>query len=146
MHPNRGISEELSVLATALGTGSSTPLATAHIKFDKCRRMQLIARFGDMAAEAIDVGIYGSSDASGTGAALIKSITQLASHASNNDNKTVTIDLAQMEVLEAKPFISGRITTGGATGGTCAMVLLGGNLRESPPESIDEAGVVQIVR
>lgn len=141
----RGINEKVGVLVAKAGTANSTPLVSSYI-LPKTRRVALIAVLGDMAAETIDVAIYRASDSSGTGAESAKAATQLAAHASNNDNGIIIIELNDDEFSESKPYLAGRAVTGGATGGPVGLVLVGMDTREDEMTSIDSSSIKEIKR
>jgi hypothetical protein len=112
--------------------------------------VQYLAIFtlGDMAAEAIDMGIQ-SVDSDGTSnAADITGLqaTQLASHASNNDNKQIVIAFDGTDLIASgKSHFRARMITGGATGGPAGCVVMAVP-RYMPAEGADLASVVQIVK
>ena len=140
------LAEETAVLTfTAAGTASSTPLVTSYVSAANAGRALLIARLGDMASETIDVAIYQGQGGS-TNAKALKAATQIAASASANDNKYVVIgvDLNDLDVDGGYTHIAGRIVTGGATGGTCSMVVLAGDLRFGPASVIDSTDVISI--
>lgn len=135
---SRSLAEELAMLAHAVGTASSTPLVTSYVSAKNFGRALLIVRTGDMAAETIDVAIYQGQGGS-TNAKSLKAATQLASHASNNDNGILLIgvDLNDLDTVNGYTHIAGRIVTGAGTGGTCTAVLLGGDVRFGPASLVD---------
>ena len=140
------MAEEIAVAAATVGTANSTPLVTSYVTAANAGRAMLIARLGDMASETIDIAIYQGQGGS-TGAKSLKAATQLAAHASNNDSKVVvvSVDLNDLDVDGGFTHIAGRCVTGGATGGTVALVLLTGDLRYAPASLVDSSDVVQIV-
>lgn len=137
------LAEEIAVLAHAVGTASSTPLVTSYVSAANAGRALLIARLGDMAAETIDIAIYQGQGGS-TNAKSLKAATQLASSAGANDAKVVVVavDLNDLDVDGGYTHIAGRIVTGAGTGGTCTIVLLGGDLRYGPAALVDSADVI----
>jgi hypothetical protein len=134
----KALAEELAFLARATGTASSTPLVTSYVSAKNFGRAILFAMTGDMAAETIDVAIYQGQGGS-TNAKSLKAATQLAAHASNNDTGIVivSVDLNDLDVANGFTHIAGRILTGGGTGGTCTMLLLGGDCRYAPASLVD---------
>lgn len=143
---NRQLAEQAAVLAIRAGTANSTPLVTPYVDVSKVESLQLVAALGDMAAEAIDVGIYQATDTSGTGAKVAKAATQLAAHATNNDNKAVVVGMRkdELDLAGGFKFVAGRAVTGGATGGACGLVLQGGGNRYGPAADIDAAAVAEV--
>jgi hypothetical protein len=107
-----------------------------------------IFQFGDMAAETIDCGIQ-SVDSDGTSnAADISGLqaTQLAAHATNNDNKQIVIAFDGTDLIASgKSHFRARAVTGNTTGGpgSCVVVAVP---RYGPAEGSDLTSVVQIVK
>lgn len=107
-----------------------------------------IFSFGDMASEALDCGIQ-SVDSDGTSnAADITALqaTQLAAHASNNDNKQIVIAFDGADLIASgKSHFRARMITGGATGGpgSCVVVAVP---RYLPAEGVDLSSVVQVIK
>lgn len=143
---NMRFTEGVALLAHKAGTVTSTQLATlgvkAHLSF---RFFALLALLSDMASETIDVRIEKCSAADGTGAAELKAATQLAAHATNNDNKAIWINLRSDELDDALPFIRGRAVTGNVTGGICSLSLFGMMERWGPITDFDVSTIVEIV-
>ncbi len=121
-------SERFEVVALGQGTASSTPLDTSvfYKLGDKNRRLVAIFILGNMANETIDCILLKASTTTGTGAASLKTSTQLAASATVNDKKIVIINLESSELLAdtAKQFVGARITTGAGTGGICSIIIL----------------------
>lgn len=143
---NKQLAEDVAVLAATQGTASSTPLVTSYADAKNVDTIMLVASLGNMAAETIDVALYQATDTSGTSAKSLKAATQLAAHATNNDNKIVVVSVRKEELDLANGFdcVAGRIVTGGATGGTCGLTVLGGDLRYGPASAVDAAEVVEV--
>lgn len=142
--------EDVAVLASKVGTASSTPLASGAADMSKFTKALVIVTFADMATETIDVKLQ-SVDADGTtnAADLVpaKAITQLASSAAANDNKAVVLGLKIEDLIPSgKRYFRALVTTGGATGGSTSITILGFGARYSPATDFDNALVVQIVR
>ncbi len=139
--------ENNAVLVGATGTANSTPLVTSYVNAKHCGEITLIARLGDMASETIDIALYQASDSGGTGAKSLKAATQLAASAGGNDNSYVVITARadELDVDNGFEHVAGRIVTGGATGGTVHMTVLGSDLRYQPASLVDAAAVLQIV-
>ena len=144
---NSLLSERVAVLASKTAACTSVAaLQTTPVKVaPNFRRCALVALTGDMAAETIDVSIHQATLVDLTGDASLKAATQLAAHATNNDNKCIIINLRQSEIVAAKPFISGYAITGSTTGGVMSLTLLGIDERHGPLSSFDSAAVVEIV-
>lgn len=96
------------------------------IDMSKYERAMAVFALGDMAAETIDCAIY-TCDSAGSNGAAFKSASQLAAHASNNDNKQIVIEVDGDDLAEggtnANRYIMARMVTGGSTGGAaCCLV------------------------
>jgi hypothetical protein len=135
---SKSLAEELAMMAHTVGTASSTPLVTSYVSAKNFGRAFLIARLGDMANETIDVAFYQGQGGS-TNAKSLKAATQLAASASANDNGVVIIgvDLNDLDVTNGYTHIAGRIVTGNTTGGTCTIIVLGGDCRYAPASLVD---------
>lgn len=138
--------ETNAVLIAKAGTASSTPLVTSYVAVTNAPKIWLVAVLGDMAAETIDVALYQATDTSGTSAKSLKAATQLAAHASNNDNKVIVIgvDAAELDLANGFVTVAGRCVTGGATGGAVGLVVLGSSLRYGPASLVDSSDVVEV--
>ena len=117
---------------------------TDAVDMSKFHSALFILLLGNMAAETIDFAVQ-ESDAAGGSYANLKTATQLAAHASNNDNKQLVIAVRSDELSSGKRYLKGRVITGGATGGPAAVVALGVDPRFGPASDDDLADVVQIV-
>jgi hypothetical protein len=137
------LAENAAVLAHTTGTANSTPLLTAWASAKHSGRINLLARLGDMASETIDIALYQAQDGSGTGAKALKAATQLAASAGGNDNTAhvISVDANDLDIEGGFSFVAGRIVTGGATGGTVSMFVIGTELRFAPASLIDAATV-----
>ena len=82
--------EQVAVAQVTTGTASSTPLASTAVNMKNFGKALVIFCLGDMAAEAIDC-IVETCASNGSSNTTLKSATQLASHASNNDSKQIVI-------------------------------------------------------
>lgn len=137
--------EQAAVLAWSTGTASSTPLAGTAASLAKFGKALVIFRTGDMAAETIDC-IVERCESNGSSNATLKSATQLAAHASNNDSKVIVVAVDANELAGTdQEHIRGKITTGGATGGTCSIAVVGLEPRYGPAGDNDDSAVVEIV-
>lgn len=136
--------EQVAVLEWSTGTANSTPLATTAASLKNVGKALVVFRLGDMASETIDC-VVETCDSNGANNATLKAATQLAASASANDSKIVVIGIDTNEVVASgKSHIRGKITTGGATGGTCSIAVLGLEPRNGPAAGIDNAAVVEI--
>src|SRR5262249_27242991 len=111
----------------------------------KFSEIEAVLITGDMAAETIDFKLQDYATSGGTYADVPgKAITQLAAHATNNDNKQAVINLKSSEMNAGAQFVKARGVTGGATGGNCCIVVLG-IPRYGPVTDDDLTTVVQVV-
>ncbi|MBM4069631.1 MAG: hypothetical protein FJ271_11870 [Planctomycetes bacterium] len=105
-----------------------------------------ILLLGDMAAETIDFKLQESATSGGTYTDISgKAATQLAAHASNNDNKQIVINLKAPELSAGMRYVKGRAITGNSTGGPACVIALGMKPRFAPGSDDDLADVVQII-
>lgn len=147
MNPNQKLSEALALLGTVdPATVANTEVFTDVIDFGAIQQAIAIAALGNMAAETIDFKFY-SCDSDGSNAAAVtgKAATQLAAHASTNDNKQLIINVRDTDLLASgKQHGKFGIVTGGATGGP-AFVGVFGALRQGAAADNDLSSVAQIV-
>lgn len=135
--------EAIGVLDISTGTASSTPLAGTAVSLKNIGKAAVIFRLGDMASETIDC-VVETCDSNGANNATLKACTQLAAHASNNDNKFLVVGVETNEMAASgKTYIRGKITTGGVTGGTCSIIILGCE-GDGPASGWDSASVVEV--
>lgn len=136
------LAENFAVLAHAAGTASSTPLVTSYASAANCGRINLLVRLGDMANETIDIALYQGQGGS-TNAKSLKAATQLAAHASNNDNTVhvISVDANELDIENGYTHVAGHVVTGNSTGGAATIVVLGSDLRYGPASLVDAAGV-----
>ncbi len=107
-------------------------------------QVMAIALTGDMAAETIDFACY-YCDSDGGNPASLKAATQLAAHASNNDNSQIVICVKASELLAAgKRYVKFGLVTGNSTGGAAAVVAIGYPLRAGLAGDQDLASVKQV--
>lgn len=136
--------EQVAVAEWSTGTANSTPLAGTAISLKNFGKALFIFRFGDMAAETIDC-VVETCDSNGSNNVTLKAATQLAAHASNNDSKVIVIGVDANELTASgKSHVRGKITTGGATGGTCTIASLGLEPRNGPASGVDNSNVVEV--
>jgi hypothetical protein len=137
--------EAAAVLAWSTATASSTPLAGSAVDLSKFGKALVVFRLGDMASETIDCVVQ-RCDSNGSNAATLKAATQLAANASNNDNKIIVVAVDANDLSGSdQEHIRGQITTGGVTGGTCTIAVLGLEPRYGPAGDNDMSAVVEIV-
>jgi hypothetical protein len=140
-------SEQIAVVGTVdPQTVANTAKLTDAVDMSKFHELLAILLLGDMASETIDFELQESATAGGTYTTITgKAATQLAAHATNNDNKQIVINLKAEELSAGKQFVKGRVITGGATGGPACVVMLGVKPRYGPASDDDLTDVVQIV-
>lgn len=142
MFENRNVNclDRAAVVAAACGTATSTPLATSGVdtRTRNFGKLQLWCLLGNMAAETILIQIGKASDAGGTGFTAISSILYPA-HATNNDNKQVSLEVDQSAFKNetSKFFVVARVTTGSSTGGPVGLLILGHDPRQEAIKSLN---------
>jgi hypothetical protein len=138
--------ERLSLLGTLDPQSvASTETYTDYVDMSKQDQALVLAMLGDMAAETIDVTVYEAKDGSGTGEQSLKSATQLAAHATNNDNEQIKINVRSDELSDGYTHIRVGLVTGDTTGGPVSIAVLGGDARYEPASQDDLASVVESV-
>jgi len=136
--------EQVAVLEWSTATASSTPLASTAIAVKNHGKFLFVFRLGDMASETIDC-IVETCDSGGGNNTTLKAATQLAAHASNNDSKVITIAVEENEVsASGRQYLRGKVTTGGATGGTVTIASFGLEPHNGPASLNDNAFVVEV--
>lgn len=136
--------EHVAVAQVTTGTASSTPLASTAVNMKNFGKALVIFCLGDMASETIDC-IVETCASNGSSNVSLKAATQLAAHASNNDSKQIVIAVENNECgPSGQSYIRGKITTGGVTGGTCSIIVLGLEPRQGVAGDNDNAAVVEV--
>jgi hypothetical protein len=136
--------EQCAVMEWSTGTANSTPLAGTAISMKNLGKALFIFRLGDMASETIDC-VVETCDSNGSNNVTLKAATQLAASSSANDSKIITVAVEANELnASGKSHVRGKITTGGATGGTCSIAALGFEPRNGPASGIDNSNVVEV--
>lgn len=138
---------ESAILCAVLDpqTVANTAKLTAAVDMSKFSEVTFTFLLGDMASETVDCGVYESAAAGGTYTALAgKQATQLAAHASNNDNKQVIVTVKSEEMTAGMRYLKGRMVTGGATGGA-ACITAHARPRYKPGTDDKASGVAQVV-
>lgn len=138
------VAEQAAVLQVNTGTASSTPLAGTAVRMNRFRRALVLFLLGDMASETIDC-IVETCDSNGSNNVSLKAHTQLAGSASANDSKQLVMGINVDEMIASgKEYIRGKITTGGASGGTCSIVVLGLEPLYGPASAFDNSSVLEV--
>ncbi|MGQ0589314.1 MAG: hypothetical protein ACT4N8_07270 [Sphingosinicella sp.] len=146
MNPN-AVAEALAVLSTIdPGTITSTPKVGDWVAVKNYHKLIAIFLLGDIVAETIDAAVQEAQSGSGTGAQAFKAATQLAAHATNNDNVQIVIEIDVSKISAGFTHVAPRLVTGGITGGPAAAVILGVVNRFDPASDSDLASVVEIAR
>lgn len=136
--------EQVAVAEWSTGTANSTPLAGTAISLKNFGKALFIFRLGDMASETIDC-VVETCDSNGSNNVTLKAATQLAASTSANDSKVIVIGVDANELTASgKQYVRGKITTGGATGGTCTIAALGLEPRYGPASGVDNSAVVEV--
>jgi len=141
---NAKLAASLALVAVVSAqTVANTEVFSGVVDMSNHLQVLAVTSLGNMASETIDVKVY-TCDSDGSNAAALTSATQLAAHASNNDNKQIIINVRAEDLLASgKQYIKLGVVTGGATGGPVAAVLLG-LPRQGVASTQDLSSVVQI--
>lgn len=140
------LSERLALVGTIDPQTVTTEVFTDVIDFGANVQALAIASLGNMAAETIDFKFY-SCDSDGNNAAAVtgKAATQLAAHASNNDNKQLIINVRDTDLLASgKQYGKFGLATGSTTGGMCSVDVLA-EPRQGLASAGDLTSVAEIV-
>ena len=116
---------------------------TDVVDMSKFREVMGIALLGDMAAETIDFKCY-TCDSDGSNATALTAATQLAAHATNNDNKQIVINVKSDHVTNTKRYVKFGLVTGGATGGPACVVALSFRPDYGPASDDKLSSVVEV--
>ncbi|HYD58963.1 MAG TPA: hypothetical protein VEC35_01315 [Noviherbaspirillum sp.] len=145
MTVNAGAGEKLALVGTIdPQTVANTELFTDVVDMSKFHQVLATAFLGNMAAETIDFKAY-TCNSDGSGATQLKAATQLAAHASNNDNKQIAIQVRADELGPlGKQYVKFGLVTGGATGGPAAVSVVGVDGRYQPEVDNDLSSVAEI--
>ena len=141
-------SERIGIIATIdPQTISNTELFTDVVDMSKWHEVMAIVQWGNMASEALDFrAVSTASDGTGATAITGKAITQVAAHASNNDNTQHIINLKSQEIASGTVrYVKFGAVTGGATGGPANVIVLGLVPRHGPVTDNDLSTVTSII-
>lgn len=148
MNPYASLAEGLAVAGVINPqTVNSTQKVTGAIDLSKWDQLLFVFSLGDMANETIDCGVEtcDSDGTSNTADITGKQATQLAAHASNNDNKQIVIGVKSSDLIaNGKQYVRGTMVTGNTTGGPASCVVLGVG-RYGPSNGSDLSSVVQVI-
>jgi hypothetical protein len=107
-------------------TMNSTPALSGAVDMSKFRRVVAVLALGDMAAETIDFRLESDSAAAfNVDLQTVVAATQLAAHASNNDNKQVALECHAADLKPGHRYLRARGVTGNTTGGAASILLFG---------------------
>lgn len=141
------LSENLAVVAKlASVTVVNVEVFTDVVDMGAMQQAMAILNIGNIAAETVDFKCY-SCDSNGANAAAITGLaaTQLAAHATNNDDKQIVINVRDAHLLASgKQHVKFGVVTGGAAGGPMGITVLG-KPRQGLASANDLASVVEIV-
>lgn len=140
--------EKLGVVSTIDPvTITSTQVYGDGVDMSKYHQVTFIFSLGDMASETIDALVQSDTAAAHDDTpATLKSATQLAAHATNNDNKQIVITVRSEDLPTGDRYVRPSMVTGGATGGPASCVGLAHDVRHGLASDSDLATVVEIVR
>jgi hypothetical protein len=136
--------EKLAILGTIdPQTVVNTEVFTDVVDVSGFHQVYGIALLGNMAAETVDFKAYRCAS-DGNSAVALTSATQLAAHATNNDNKQIAINVRSDDLIASGArYIKFGLVTGGATGGAAAVVALGVDARFNPASSSNLSSVAE---
>lgn len=144
---NAKLSESVAVVGVINpATVANTEVFTTVVDMGANVQAVAVAMIGNIPAETVDFKAY-SCDSDGNNAAAItgRAATQLAAHASNNDNKQLIINVRDGDlVASGKQHVKFGLVTGGATGGPCAVVVMGAP-RQGIASGNDLSSVAEII-
>lgn len=144
---NAKLSESVAVVGVINpATVANTEVFTTVVDMGANVQAVAVAMIGNIPAETVDFKAY-SCDSDGNNAAAItgRAATQLAAHASNNDNKQMIINVRDGDlVASGKQHVKFGLVTGGATGGPCAVVVMGAP-RQGIASGNDLSSVAEII-
>ena len=116
------ITETSRPLVQKVGTITSTETVSGTIDASLYDEVMFELFLGNMPAETIDFRIEECTAADGTGAQSLLAATQLAAHASNNDNEHIVLAVRTTKVSSGFRYLRGRAITGDVTGGPACIV------------------------
>jgi hypothetical protein len=145
---NEMASEKIAVIGTIDPQDVvNSEVFTDVVDMSKFHQAMFICCLGDMASETIDFVVY-NCDSDGNNASALKSATQLAANAANNDNKQIVIAVRDQELLtvaQTTRYLKAGLVTGGASGGPACVVALGVDAKHGPASDDDLSTVVEII-
>jgi hypothetical protein len=107
-------------------TMNSTPALSGVVDMSKYRRVVAVLALGDMAAETIDFRLESDTvDTFNSDLQTVVAATQLAAHASNNDNKQLALQCHAVDLKPGHRYLRARGVTGNTTGGPATILLFG---------------------
>lgn len=120
----------------------NTEVFSTVIDMTKWGQVAAFCSLGNLAAETVDFKAY-TCASDGTSSVALKACTQLAAHATNNDNTQLVMHVRSTN-LGASRYIRFGLVTGGVTGGPASVLVLGADARHEPGTNLDLASVQQI--
>lgn len=110
----------------APATVNSTPALSGAVDMRKFRRVIAVLSIGNVAAETVDFRLEADTvNTFDDSVATVVAATQLAAHASNNDNKHIVLECKAEDLAGGDIFLRARAVTGDTTGGPMSCVILG---------------------
>jgi len=96
------------------------------VDMSKYRRVVAVLALGDMAAETIDFRLESdTTDQFNNDVQPVVTATQLAAHATNNDNKQIALECNATNLKPGHRYLRARSVTGNTVGGPAAILLFG---------------------
>lgn len=125
MNLNAKISEGLKLISIlSPQTVANTPVYSTAIDMSKFDRVYAVFGLGNMAAETIDCSLEQDSAVGFGSPSALVAATQLAAHATNNDNKQIILEAKAEDLAAGETHVRAKVVTGGATGGPVSVMIL----------------------
>ena len=145
MDNNVRFTEKIALVATIdPATLANTEQFSDVVDMSKYHQVAGFLFLGNIAAETVDFKAY-SCDSNGSNAVALKTATQLAAHASNNDGVQIAIGVRPQDLLASgKQYVKFGAVTGGATGGPACVAVFACDLRQGLAADADLSSVVEL--
>lgn len=144
---NGSAGEHLAIVSTIdPATVTSTPATGDWVDMSKYDQVLFLFALGNMAAETIDAAVEEATSSGGAGAQALKAATQLAAHASNNDNKQIAIEVNAADLSDGFRYVRPTLVTGNTTGGPASCIGVAFGARQEPASDGALATLIEIKR
>lgn len=141
LQTNMRLHEQLHLIATVdPKTVTSTGAQSDVIDMSKYRRVMAVLLIGNMTAETVDFKLESDSAAAfNVSAADVVAATQLAAHASNNDNDQIILECNAEDLPDGDRYLRADVETGDSSGGPVCIAIFG------EPRFSNEADLASVV-